>query len=69
MHPAQETHLTQLPQLCPPRPGVSRLSFTYFMSDEVVEYIIRAVTMVANHGWKLLPLVSGLDMWLCVVLN
>lgn len=48
-----------------PRPGVSRLSFAYFMSDEVVEYIIKAVTMVAEHGWKLLPLVSGLCVDMC----
>ena len=39
------------------RPGVTRLSFTYFMADEAIDYIIQAVTMIAKHGWKLLPLV------------
>ena len=34
---------------------MTRLSFPYFMSREAVEYIIQAVTMVAKHGWKLLP--------------
>jgi tRNA(Ile)-lysidine synthase TilS/MesJ len=37
------------------RPGVIRLSFTYFMSQEAVDYIITAVAMTAKHGWKLLP--------------
>lgn len=59
----------QLPHPHPARPGVSRLSFTYFMSDEVVEYVKKAVTMVAKHGWKLLPLVSGLALWACVLLS
>ncbi len=33
-----------------------RIGFNYFMSDAVVGYIIRAVHLLANHGWKLLPL-------------
>jgi selenocysteine lyase/cysteine desulfurase len=44
----------------------ARLSFNYFISDEVFEYVIDAVHLLADHGWKLLPLyrfdpVSG--MW------
>ena len=33
---------------------MTRLSFPYFMSREVVDYIVQAVTMVAKQGWKLL---------------
>jgi hypothetical protein len=33
-----------------------RVGFNYFMSDAAVGYIIRAVHLLANHGWKLLPL-------------
>ncbi len=40
------------------RPGVTRLSFTYFMSREAVDYVVAAVAMVARHGWRLLPDVS-----------
>jgi selenocysteine lyase/cysteine desulfurase len=38
------------------RPGMTRLGFTYFMTEQEVDYIIEAVAMVAKHGWKLLPL-------------
>jgi selenocysteine lyase/cysteine desulfurase len=34
----------------------TRLSFNYFISDAVFEYIVAAVDMVATDGWKLLPL-------------
>ena len=37
------------------RPGVTRLSFPYFMSDEAVEYVIKSVSLIARHGWILLP--------------
>ena len=36
----------------------TRLSFNYFMSETVFEYILEAVHLVANEGWKLLPLYS-----------
>jgi selenocysteine lyase/cysteine desulfurase len=44
----------------------ARLSFNYFISDEVFQYVIDAVHLLADHGSKLLPLyrfdpVSG--MW------
>jgi selenocysteine lyase/cysteine desulfurase len=32
-----------------------RLGFTYFMSETVADYLIEAVHLVANEGWKLLP--------------
>nr|XP_039261606.1 uncharacterized protein LOC120337785 [Styela clava] len=37
------------------RPGFTRLNFAYFMSDEDADYVIKAVTMIAKHGWLLLP--------------
>jgi selenocysteine lyase/cysteine desulfurase len=45
--------------------GYVRLSFAYYMSETVVDYLIDAVHFIADHGWKLLPLyrfdpVSGL---------
>ena len=43
-----------------------RLSFNYFMSETVFQYILEAVHLVANEGWKLLPLYSfdpGSGLW------
>ena len=37
------------------KPGWVRVNFNYFISDEVFRYIVEAVTMVAEHGWRLLP--------------
>ncbi|PIE27150.1 MAG: aminotransferase [Micrococcales bacterium] len=37
------------------KPGWVRLSFNYFISDAVADYIIEAVLMLAREGWKLLP--------------
>ena len=37
------------------KPGWTRVSFNYFISDTVFDYIVRAVDLVATHGWKLLP--------------
>ena len=37
------------------KPGWVRVSFNYFISDAVFEYIVRAVELVAEHGWKLVP--------------
>jgi hypothetical protein len=33
-----------------------RVSFNYFLSETVFEYILEAVHLVADEGWKLLPL-------------
>ena len=33
----------------------ARLSFNYFFSEAVFDYIVEAVHLVANEGWKLLP--------------
>jgi len=37
------------------KPGWVRVSFNYFLSDEVFRYIVDAVSLVADHGHKLLP--------------
>lgn len=37
------------------RPGFARFSLHYTMSDETVDFVLRAVDWVATHGWKLLP--------------
>jgi len=37
------------------KPGWARLNFNYFISDEVVDFLIRAVEIVAEDGWRLLP--------------
>ncbi len=37
------------------KPGWVRVNFNYFISEAVFEFIIEAVSLVATHGWKLLP--------------
>ncbi|TQV84736.1 aminotransferase class V-fold PLP-dependent enzyme [Exilibacterium tricleocarpae] len=37
------------------RPGWVRVNFNYFISDEMFEYLVAAVELVAAHGWRLLP--------------
>jgi selenocysteine lyase/cysteine desulfurase len=37
------------------KPGWVRVSFNYFISDEVFRYIVDAVSMVADHAYKLVP--------------
>jgi hypothetical protein len=37
------------------KPGWTRISFNYFISETVFRYIVAAVDLVAEHGWKLLP--------------
>lgn len=36
------------------KPGWVRVNFNYFLSDEVFEYIVAAVRLVAREGWRLL---------------
>ena len=40
------------------RPGFVRLNLPYFMSHDAMEFVLKAVDMVAEHGWKLLPQVQ-----------
>lgn len=37
------------------RPGYTRLSLPYFMSDQEIAFILEALKMVATEAWKLLP--------------
>jgi selenocysteine lyase/cysteine desulfurase len=37
------------------KPGWIRVSFNYFISETVFDYIVQAVHLVATHGWALLP--------------
>jgi selenocysteine lyase/cysteine desulfurase len=37
------------------KPGWVRLNFNYFISDETFDYIVDAVHLIANEGWRLLP--------------
>ncbi|MEH6443641.1 MAG: aminotransferase class V-fold PLP-dependent enzyme [Oceanospirillaceae bacterium] len=36
------------------RPGWTRLNFNYFIDEQTFEYILGALTLVAEHGWRLL---------------
>lgn len=38
------------------KPGWVRVNFNYFIPEEEFEYILEAVHLVANEGWRLLPL-------------
>lgn len=37
------------------KPGWVRVNFNYFLHDETVDYLLKAVRFVAEYGWKLLP--------------
>ncbi len=37
------------------KPGWVRVNFNYFISEAVFDFLIEAVHIVANYGWKLLP--------------
>lgn len=37
------------------RPGWTRMNFNYFIDEDTFEYLLRAVELVAEHGWRLLP--------------
>lgn len=37
------------------KPGWVRVNFNYFISEDVFDYLLEAVEIVATHGWKLLP--------------
>lgn len=37
------------------KPGFTRISLPYFMSEADVTFILEAIKMVATEGWKLLP--------------
>ncbi|ADG80215.1 Aminotransferase class V OS=Tsukamurella paurometabola (strain ATCC 8368 / DSM / CCUG 35730/ CIP 100753 / JCM 10117 / KCTC 9821 / NBRC 16120 / NCIMB 702349/ NCTC 13040) OX=521096 GN=Tpau_3637 PE=4 SV=1 [Tsukamurella paurometabola] len=37
------------------KPGWVRVNFNYFISEQVFDYLVEAVLMVAREGWRLLP--------------
>ena len=37
------------------RPGWVRLNFNYFIDEQEFEYLLRAIEMVAENGWRMLP--------------
>ncbi|MFP5351416.1 MAG: aminotransferase class V-fold PLP-dependent enzyme [Actinomycetota bacterium] len=37
------------------KPGWIRVNFNYFISEEVFGFILQAVHLIAEHGWRLLP--------------
>ena len=37
------------------RPGWVRLNFNYFIGEQEFEFLLRAIELVAEHGWRLLP--------------
>ena len=37
------------------KPGWVRVNFNYFISEAVFRYVVEAVHLVAEHGWRLLP--------------
>ncbi len=37
------------------KPGWVRVNFNYFISEDVFEFVVRAVEMIGDRGWTLLP--------------
>ena len=37
------------------KPGWVRVNFNYFVSEDVFRYVVQAVGLVADHGWRLVP--------------
>jgi selenocysteine lyase/cysteine desulfurase len=37
------------------KPGWVRVSFNYFVSEAVFRYVVEAVTLIADEGWRLMP--------------
>jgi len=37
------------------KPGWARMNFNYFISETVFEYLVSAVLLIAEHGWRLMP--------------
>jgi len=38
------------------RPGSTRINLSWFWTEEELDYVVEALELVAQHGWKLLPL-------------
>ncbi|MGH1370595.1 MAG: aminotransferase class V-fold PLP-dependent enzyme [Cellvibrionaceae bacterium] len=37
------------------RPGWVRLNFNYFIDQATFDYLLQAIELIADHGWRLLP--------------
>ncbi len=37
------------------KPGWVRVNFNYFISEQIFEFILQAVHLVASHGWRMVP--------------
>jgi selenocysteine lyase/cysteine desulfurase len=37
------------------RPGYTRMSFPFFVQEKEIDYVLRGIAFVAEHGWKFLP--------------
>lgn len=37
------------------KPGWVRVNFNYFISEDVFDFLLKAVHLIAEHGWRLLP--------------
>ena len=37
------------------RPGFTRLNLSWFSSDNEIDFILEALSFVAEHGWKIMP--------------
>lgn len=37
------------------RPGWVRLNFNYFISEDEFQYLVGAITLIAEHGWRMMP--------------
>jgi hypothetical protein len=38
------------------KPGWTRINFNYFITEEMFDFVVRAVDFVAREGWRFLPL-------------
>ena len=37
------------------RPGWVRVNFNYFISDRMFDFVLGAINLVADHGWRMVP--------------
>ena len=50
------------------KPGWVRLNLNYFISEETLEYLLRAVELIAEHGWKMFSKYQydpARNLWTC----
>jgi len=50
------------------KPGWVRLNFNYFIGEETFDYVVRAVELIAEYGWKMLGKYKyhpSRNIWVC----